>query len=117
VQHGGGHHQPVEGAEKTFPQVAAAVRSGEVAGILPSYANRELPEPQYRRTHLPELATAATTLVLVWRDLFAVPRACICWADITVSLDDRTRWRAGLMQLTGQRFLGKFAEPDSGSSG
>ncbi|MEO8184277.1 MAG: LysR family transcriptional regulator [Deltaproteobacteria bacterium] len=53
---------------ETFPQVAAAVRSGEVAGILPSYANRELPEPQYRRTHLPELAAAATTLLLVWRD-------------------------------------------------
>ncbi|MEY4549410.1 MAG: hypothetical protein RL685_5605 [Pseudomonadota bacterium] len=50
---------------ETFPQVAAAVRSGEVAGVLPSYARRELSEPQYHREDLPELGSS--TLLLVWR--------------------------------------------------
>lgn len=50
---------------ETFPQVAAAVRSGEVAGVLPSYARRELSEPQYHREDLPELG--ASNLLLAWR--------------------------------------------------
>jgi hypothetical protein len=50
---------------ETFPQVAAAVRSGEVAGVLPSYARRELSEPQYHREELPELGASA--LLLAWR--------------------------------------------------
>jgi DNA-binding transcriptional LysR family regulator len=50
---------------ETFPQVAAAVRSGEVAGVLPSYANRELATPHYHRTELPELGF--TAMLLAWR--------------------------------------------------
>ena len=51
----------------TFPQVAAAVRSGEVAGVLPTYARRELPATEYRLTPAPELEEVSGTLLLAWR--------------------------------------------------
>src|SRR5205814_1572723 len=52
---------------ETFPQVAAAVRSGEVAGVLPTYARRELPAADYALSELPELEALATPLLLAWR--------------------------------------------------
>ena len=52
---------------ETFPQVAAAVRSGEVAGVLPTYARRELPAAEYHITDSPELAAVSSTLLLAWR--------------------------------------------------
>jgi DNA-binding transcriptional LysR family regulator len=52
---------------ETFPQVAAAVRSGQVAGVLPTYARRELPAGEYTLNEVPELAPLATPLLLAWR--------------------------------------------------
>jgi DNA-binding transcriptional LysR family regulator len=51
----------------TFPQVAAAVRSGRVAGVLPSYARDELPAAEYRRVPEKGLDGASTPLLLAWR--------------------------------------------------
>jgi len=51
---------------QTFPQVAAAVRSGAVAGVLPSFARRELPAAEYRMTQPAGFEALASALLLAW---------------------------------------------------
>jgi DNA-binding transcriptional LysR family regulator len=51
----------------TFPQVAAAVRTGAYAGVLPSTARTVLPAKQFEVTYPHELRDTTTGLRLAWR--------------------------------------------------
>jgi DNA-binding transcriptional LysR family regulator len=51
----------------TFPQVAAAVRTGAYAGVLPSTARAALPAKNFEVTYPTELRDTTTGLRLAWR--------------------------------------------------
>jgi DNA-binding transcriptional LysR family regulator len=57
----------------TLPQVCRAVRSGAFAGVLPTFANAELPTDKYAVYDLPALKALRRPLALCWHPrLFAI---------------------------------------------